>query len=50
MPKDVPVAGDLILMMGALSDQESPVTFIDIKALTGKDPLLSQVRHMILHG
>ena len=37
-------------MMGALSDQESPVTFTDIKAWTGKDPLLSQVRYMILHG
>ena len=32
MLNDVPVPGDLILMMGALSDQESPVTFSDIKA------------------
>ena len=49
-PSDVPVPGDLILMMGALADQESPVTFTNIKAWTGKDPLLSHVRHMILHG
>ena len=50
VPNDVPVPGDLILMMGALADQESPVTFTNIKAWTGKDPLLSHVRHMILHG
>ena len=49
-PNNVPVPGDLILMMGALADQESPVTFTNIKAWTGKDPLLSHVRQMILHG
>ena len=41
MPNYAPVPGGLILMMGALSYKESPETF--------KDPLLSQVRHMILH-
>ena len=50
VPSDVPVPGDLILMMGTLADQESPVTFTNIKAWTVKDPLLSRVRHMILHG
>ena len=49
-PNDVLVPGDFILMMGPLADQESPVTFTNIKAWTGKDPLLSHVRHMILHG
>ena len=49
-PSDVPVPGDLILTMGTLADQESPVTLTNIKAWTVKDPLLSHVRHMILHG
>ena len=51
-PNDAPChAWDLILMVGALADQESPaVTFANIKAWTGEDPLLSHVRHMILHG
>ena len=40
MPNYVPVPGDLILMMGTLADQESPETFTNIKAWTGKDPLL----------
>ena len=37
VPSDVPVPGDLILMMGVLADQESPVTFTNINAWTPRE-------------
>lgn len=47
-PREILVPCDLL--MGALSDVESPVTFANIKTWTGKDPSLSHVRHIIIHG
>ena len=46
MPKDVPVQGDMILMMEALSNWESPL----IKTWTRKDLQLSHARHKTLNG
>ena len=45
---DVPVPGDVILLMEAM--ERSPVTPARVRALTGKDPVLSRVRNFVNHG
>lgn len=47
-PKEVPVPADTILLMEYL--QASPTTAAQIKSWTDRDPLLSRVRTMLLHG
>ena len=47
---DVPLPGDTILMMEALSNADSVVTAAAIQNWTDKDPVLSLVRRMVLHG
>ena len=47
-PKEVPVPADTILLMEYL--QDSPITAAQIKSWTDRDPLLSRVRKMLLHG
>ena len=49
-PECIPLPGDTVLMMEALSDTESPVTTTAIRLWTDRDPDLSKVRHMVLHG
>ena len=47
---DDPLPGDTILMMEALSNVDSVVTAAAIRNWTDKDPVLSLVRRMVLHG
>ena len=48
---DVPLPpGDMILMMEALSNADSVVTAAAIRNWRDKDPVLSLVRQMVLHG
>ena len=47
-PRDVPVPGDTVLMFETL--QKSPTTATQIKEWTNRDPMLSQVRDMLLLG
>ena len=47
-PSQVPLPGETILLMEKL--QGSPVTATQVKRWTDCDPVLSQVRHMVLHG
>ncbi|KAL5503444.1 hypothetical protein EMCRGX_G010396 [Ephydatia muelleri] len=49
-PGDVPLPGDTILMMESLSNADSVVTATTIRSWTDKDPVLSLVRRMVLHG
>ena len=49
-PSSVPVPGDTVLMMEALSDMGSAVSAATIKSWTDRDPVLSRVRRMVLHG
>ena len=49
-PSSVPVPGDTVLMMEALSDMGSAVSATTIKSWTDRDPVLSWVRRMVLHG
>ena len=49
-PSSVPVPGDTVLMMEALSDMGSAVSATTIKSWTDRDPVLSRVRRMVLHG
>ena len=49
-PSNVPVPGDAVLMMEALSDMGSAVSATTIKSWTDRDPVLSRVRRMVLHG
>ena len=49
-PSGVPVPGDTVLMMEALSDMGSVVSAATIKSWTDRDPVLSRVRRMVLHG
>eukprot|EP00731_Ephydatia_muelleri_P005042 Em0002g1218a len=49
-PRSVPVPGDTVLMMEALSDMGSAVSATTIKSWTDRDPVLSRVRRMVLHG
>ena len=49
-PGDVPLPGDTILMMESLSNANSVVTATTIRSWTDKDPVLSLVRRMVLHG
>ncbi|KAL5517714.1 hypothetical protein EMCRGX_G003317 [Ephydatia muelleri] len=49
-PSSVPVPGDTVLMMEALSDMGSAVSATAIKSWTDRDPVLSRVRRMVLHG
>ena len=46
----IPLPGDTVLMMEALSDTESPVITTAIRLWTDRDPDLSEVQHMVLHG
>ena len=47
-PKEVPVPADTILLMEYL--QDSPTTAAQIKSWTDRDPLLSRVCKILLHG
>ena len=47
-PKEVPIPADTILLMEYL--QDSPTTAAQITLWTDRDPLLSRVRKMLLHG
>ena len=49
-PEEVPTPGDTILMLQAFSDMSSVVTATSIRRWTDKDPVLSVVRRMVLHG
>ncbi|KAL5517655.1 hypothetical protein EMCRGX_G003243 [Ephydatia muelleri] len=49
-PSNVPVPGDAVLMLEALSDMGSAVSATTIKSWTDRDPVLSRVRRMVLHG
>lgn len=49
-PRDVPIPGDTVLMLQSLSDASSVVTATAIRKWTDKDPVLSLVRRMVLHG
>ena len=49
-PSSVPVPGDTVLMMEALLDMGSAVSAATIKSWTDRDPVLSRVRRMVLHG
>ena len=49
-PGDDPLPGDTILMMESLSNADSVVTATTIRSWTDKDPVLSLVRRMVLHG
>ena len=48
--RDVPLPGDMILMMEALSNADYVVTGAAIWNWTDKDPVLSLLRLMVLHG
>ncbi len=47
-PTEVPRLGDIILLLERL--ESSPVSAAEIRAWTGKDPVLSKVRRYALHG
>ena len=47
-PSQVPLPGETVLLMEKL--QSSPVTAAQIRSWTDRDPILSQVRHMLLKG
>ncbi|KAL5479657.1 hypothetical protein EMCRGX_G023208 [Ephydatia muelleri] len=49
-PSSFPVPGDTVLLMEALSDMGSAVSATTIKSWTDRDPVLSRVRRMVLHG
>ncbi|KAJ8042549.1 hypothetical protein HOLleu_13634 [Holothuria leucospilota] len=44
----VPLPGDVVLLMESLDSGKSPVSSKEIKGWTDRDPLLSHVRHCIL--
>lgn len=46
----VPLPGDVVLLMESLDSGKSPVSSKEIKGWTDRDPLLSHVRHCILTG
>eukprot|EP00731_Ephydatia_muelleri_P031469 Em0022g983a len=43
-PKEVFLPGEMVLTLGALSDEERPVTITSIRAWTAKDPILARVK------
>ena len=47
-PANVPLPGEMILLMEAIDS--SPITLTKIKAWTGRDPVLSKVRDLLLQG
>ena len=47
-PSQAPLPGETVLLMEKL--QSSPVTAAQIRSWTDRDPILSQVRHMLLKG
>ena len=49
-PEVVPLPGDLVLMMEALADTDSPVTVTTIRSATARDNVLSKVRELIIKG
>ena len=48
--QEVPCPEDTIFMLETLRAGDSPVTAVEIKAWTDKDPVLSRVRNMVLNG
>ena len=49
-PKEVLLPGEMVLTLGALSDEDRPVTVTSIRAWTAKDPILARVKALVLGG
>ena len=49
-PEVVPLPGDLVLMMGALANTDSPVTVTTIRSATARDSVLSKVHELVIKG
>ena len=48
--KEVFLPGEMVLTLGALSDEDRPVTVTSIRAWTAKDPILARVKALVLGG
>ena len=49
-PKEVLLPGELVLTLGALSNEDCPLTVTSIRAWTAKDPILARVKGLVLGG
>eukprot|EP00731_Ephydatia_muelleri_P014454 Em0008g174a len=49
-PKEVFLPGEMVLTLGALSDEDCPVTVTSIRAWTARDPILARVKALVLGG
>ena len=48
--KEVLLSGEMVLTLGALSDEDRPVTVTSIRAWTAKDRILARVKALVLGG
>eukprot|EP00731_Ephydatia_muelleri_P019570 Em0012g395a len=49
-PKEFFLPGEMVLTLGALSDEDRPVTVTSIRAWTAKDLILARVKALVLGG